>query len=268
MTRAAAAHDVEVRVHLTERSGHARELASRCVDEGCDVVAAMGGDGTANEVAQALIGTPVPLGILPCGSGDGLARGLRIPASFTRAFAIVVGGETRAIDVGYVNNEPFLNVLGLGFDAAVGELFARRATRGAWGYIVNSVRLVWTYRSLDYVVVCGEDRRSGPMFLVGFANLPEYGNGAVLAPDADPGDGQLDVILAEAGSPWRQIWRARRLFWRHRTAAEGITRLRTADATVTGARLLGHLDGEVRELTSPARIRVAASALRVRVRRD
>jgi diacylglycerol kinase family enzyme len=108
------------------------------------------------------------------------------------------------------------------------------------------------------------------MFLVGFANLPEYGNGAVLAPDADPADGQLDVILAEAGSPWRQIWRARRLFWRHRAPADGITRLRTSEATVTGARLLAHLDGEVREIASPARVRVAAAALRVRVprRRD
>ncbi len=265
VTRAAAARGLDLRVSVTARAGHARELAAQALQEGCEVVAAMGGDGTVNEVAQALVGSGVPLGVLPCGSGDGLARGLQIPANLSRAFSIVVDGRTRAMDVGYVNDQPFLNVLGLGFDAAVGELFAKRSTRGAWGYIVNSAKLVWSYRALDYTLVWAEGRRSGPLFLLGVANLPEYGNGAVLAPGADPSDGQLDVILADAGSPWRQIWRARRLFWRHHAPAEGITRFRLSEATVTGARLLAHLDGEVCELTSPAHIRVAPSALQVRV---
>jgi YegS/Rv2252/BmrU family lipid kinase len=264
----AAAAGVDATVMLTERRGHARQLAQQCVDAGCDAVIAMGGDGTVNEVAQALVGTSVALGILPCGSGDGLAQGLRLPTELPEAIQVALSPVTMAIDVGYAGDRLFLNILGIGFDAAVGQLFATRAKRGALGYVTKSWQLVWSYRSAHYEVRwdtgAGEQVRSGHKFLIGFANAPEYGNGAKLAPDASFQDGIVDIVLVDAGTPLEQIWRARRLFWRHRSPARGMERARALHATVRGASIVGHLDGEVFETSGELEIRIRPQALLVR----
>lgn len=259
---------VDATVLMTERPGHARALAQTCVDAGCEAVIAMGGDGTVNEVAQALVGTSVALGIVPCGSGDGLARGLRLPTTLMDAMRVALTPSTTAIDVGYAGDRIFLNIAGIGFDAEVGRLFATRATRGAFGYVVKSLQLVWTYRAPDYEVRwhtgAGEEIRNGRKFLVGFANAPEYGNGAVLAPDASVRDGLVDLVLVDAGSPWQQIWRARRLFWRHRRGARGLERARATRASVRGQTIVHHVDGEVFETSGTLEIRVRPQALLVR----
>lgn len=256
---------VDADIRLTAAPGDGRGLARSCADRGCGVVIAMGGDGTVNEVAQGLIGTSVPLAIVPCGSGDGLARGLGLPTHWSRALQVAVTGATTMIDVGYANDRVFLNICGIGFDAAVGQVFATRKKRGALGYVQKSAQLVWSYRAAHYDVICDGHQRSGRLFLVGFANSSEYGNGAMLAPDADVRDGLLDVVLVTAGSPVRQIWRARRLYWRHRAQAEGLERLRTRTATITGGPIVCHLDGEVWEVDGPLGIRVEPRALMVKV---
>lgn len=263
----AAALGAVVDVHLTNAPGHATALARTAVAGGANIVVAMGGDGTVNEVARALIGTSVALGIVPCGSGDGLARGLGLPTDRRTALETALMGDTRRIDVGYANNQPFLNVAGVGFDAEVGRLFATRAKRGAIGYILMSAQHVWTYVSANYDVQFDEVRRTGPMFLVGFANSAEYGNGAILAPGADVQDGVLDVLIVKAGSAFGQMWRARRLYWRPGAPAAGMERLRTRTARISGDRLMYHLDGEPFETAGSIEIRVERQALAVKVRR-
>lgn len=263
---AAAARGLSVDVQLTAAPGHATALARTAVDQGADVVVAMGGDGTVNEVARALIGTSVALGIVPCGSGDGLARGLGLPIDRRAALEVALTGGTTHIDVGFANNQPFLNVAGVGFDAEVGRLFATRKTRGPLGYIVMSAQHVWRYTSAHYDVVLDDVRRSGPMFLVGFANSAEYGNGAILAPEADVRDGVLDVLIVSAGSALGQLWRARRLYWRPGAPAAGMERLRTRTARISGERLMYHLDGEPFETTGSLEIRVERRVLAVKVR--
>jgi diacylglycerol kinase (ATP) len=252
-------------IRLTTAQGHARALAQECLASGCEVVVAMGGYGTVNEVAQGLLGSDVPLGIVPCGSGDGLAMGLKLPTSWRRALQVAIAGKTSRMDVAYVNDRLFLNVAGIGFDAAVGKVFATRRKRGALGYVSKSFSLVWSYQALHYELECDDERRAGRKFLIGFANAPEYGNGAVLAPDADIRDGLLDVLIADGGSPLRQIWRARRLFWNRRAPAEGLERLRTQTARVTGDRMIAHVDGEVFEASGTLAIRVVPLALAIRV---
>lgn len=263
----AAALGFAVDVHLTNAPGHATELARAAVTIGTDVVVAVGGDGTVNEVARALIGTPVALGVVPCGSGDGLARGLGLPTDRRAALEAALTGDTKQIDVGYANNQPFLNVAGIGFDAEVGRLFATRKTRGPLGYILMSAKHVWTYASAHYDVQFDDARRTGPMFLIGFANSAQYGNGAILAPDADVQDGVLDVLIVKAGSAFGQMWRARRLYWRPGAPAVGMERLKTRTARISGDRLMYHLDGEPFETTGSIEIRVERQALAVKVRR-
>lgn len=261
----AAEMGIAVDVHMTTGSGHARDLARTARETGAEVVVAMGGDGTVNEVAQGLVGGDAALGIVPCGSGDGLARGLGLPRDRRAAFEVALTGVTSRMDVGYANDQVFLNVAGVGFDAAVGQLFAARKTRGALGYVVKSVSLVWSYEAPYYEVACDEARRSGRKFLIAFANAPEYGNGAVLAPDADVRDGVLNVLIVDAGNPASQIWRARRLYWNRRAQATGMERLQTRTARITSDHIVYHLDGEVFTTDGALDIRVERQALAVRL---
>jgi diacylglycerol kinase (ATP) len=264
----ARAAGIDATVVMTERRGHARELAQGFVAAGCDGVIAMGGDGTVNEVAQALVGTTTPLAILPCGSGDGFARGLGVTTDLERSMQIALTATRVAVDVGYAGDRLFLNIAGIGFDAAVAHQFATRTKRGVIGYVSAGLGLVWTYNAPDYDLTWdaghGEERLQGSRFQMSFANSSAYGNGAVLAPDASLRDGLLDMVLVNPGSPIQQTWRARRLFWNHRRAVNGIERFRVVRATVRGESLVGHVDGEPFEASGSLEIRVRPQALMVR----
>jgi diacylglycerol kinase family enzyme len=264
----ADAAGVTATIVMTEGPGHARELVQGFVDARCDSVIAMGGDGTVNEAAQALVDTSIPLGILPSGSGDGLATGLGLTTDLERSMHIALTAAPVAIDVGYAGDRLFLNIAGIGFDAAVAHLFASRSTRGALGYIGTGTRLAWSYAAPEYEVRWQtgdvEEVRRGPKLLLGFANGPTYGNLAVLSRDASLCDGLLDMVLVSAGGPVRQVWRARRLFWNHRREAEGLERARIVRATVSADTLLGHLDGEPFEAAGTLEIGVRPGALWVR----
>jgi diacylglycerol kinase (ATP) len=261
----AAAAGVEARVHLTTSAGEARELARMLAQDDCSVVMAMGGDGTVNEVAQGLIGSEVPLGLLPSGSGDGLARGLGIPADLPRAFAVALAGDTIRMDVGYANTRLFLNVAGVGFDAAVSREFALAGRRGLAGYVRQTLGLVHLYRALRYDFEHDDDMSASECFLMAVANAPAYGNGAVPAPDADVTDGVFDVLMISAGTPVQQAWRSRRLFWRRRAAAGGVSRRQARRVVVRAPEILFHLDGDVQPVVDQLAIEIAPGALAVRV---
>jgi diacylglycerol kinase family enzyme len=254
----ASAHAVDVAT--TARAGHAAELAAAYVSQGYDRVIAWGGDGTINETAGPLIGTAVSLGIVPSGSGDGFARGLGVSRDPERAFRLAAGAA-RPMDVGWLGERHFLNIAGVGFDAAVAAAFNRRATRGKRGYIVDGLRGVWAYESRHYQVDAGGHRLDGPCFVAAFANCPQYGSGIVLAPEADPADGQLDMVLVAGGSAWRQLWRSRRLGFRRMAPAEGVTRARVTSARVTGEHLQAHVDGQTFEASGTLVVRIAPKAL-------
>jgi len=267
----AQAAGVDANVAVTEQPGHARALAQGFVDDHCDTVIAMGGDGTVHEVAQALVGTSTALGIVPAGSGSGFAIGLGLPLNPERAMRVALTSASTAIDVGFAGDRVFLNIAGVGFDAAVAHRFANRERRGLAGYLAAGFQLLGTYQASHYEVSWqtgdGEEVRRGHKYLVGFANASTYGNGAVLAPDADVQDGMLDLMLVDAGTPLRQLWRARRLFWRHRQPAEGLERSRATRATVLADTIVYHLDGEPFEASGSLEIGVRPRALLVRAGR-
>src|SRR4029453_13047696 len=233
-----------VDVASTAGPGHADELARRFVARGCDRVVVCGGDGTINEAAGPLIGTGVALGIVPSGSGDGLARGLGLRQSPAAAIARAIGEAAGAIDVGFLGERHFLNIAGVGFDAAVADVFNRRAKRGHGGYLRDSLLGVWAYQSRHYLVEVEGERFEGPRFVVAFANGREYGNGLTLVPNADFTDGLLDMVMVAGGSTLRQVWRARRLSWRRLAPAEGVRRARITSASITGEHLQCHVDGQ------------------------
>jgi YegS/Rv2252/BmrU family lipid kinase len=236
-------------VYLTREAGHATELAREAVAAGAGLVLAVGGDGTVNEVALGLVGSPAALGIVPVGSGNGLARALRIPLRPAEALAALESGARRRIDVGTINGRPFLNVAGAGFDAAVGHAFHERGKRGGrrgvLGYVGLSLLELRAYRPRRLTLEVGPERLELAAFVVTFANGPQYGSGAVINPGAKLDDGRLEVVVFEGGSPWRTLAAAPRLFLGGLEGMAGYRRLVGASAAVTAeAPVPLHCDGD------------------------
>ena len=232
-----------------------------------DRVIVWGGDGTVNEVAGPLIGTQTVLGIVPGGSGDGLAGGLKVPSDPHEAFALAASDTTLRLDIGWLGNRHFVNAAGIGFDAMVAYAFSQRRRRGFAGYVAAGFGSVASYRCATYTLNLDGATTTAPRFMVAFGNGREYGNGFVLAPDADPTDGYLDAVVVAEGSIVRQLWRARRLILAPGVAEPGIVRVRVRRAEISGPTdLMAHVDGEPFIAKSPVSIRVEPSALTVAVR--
>ena len=167
------------------------------------------------------------------------------------------------IDVGFIGERHFLNIAGVGFDAAVAVAFHRSGRYGVLSYAVHAVTGVWTYRCESYRVALDGERMDGRRFVVVFANSGQYGNGLVISPDADPSDGWLNAIVVADGPPLAQLWRARRLFVRPLSPATGVLRTRVQTASVEGESLVCHVDGEPFEATGRVAVRVERGALRI-----
>jgi YegS/Rv2252/BmrU family lipid kinase len=260
-----AARGIEAHVELTRARGHGRELAEAFVAGRFDRVIAWGGDGTVNEIAGPLIGTPVELGIVPSGSGDGFARSLGLPLVPREALARALDAPARPIDVGRLGGRHFLNIGGVGFDAAIACAFNARTRRGALGYVTGGLTSVWSYRCGTYDVELNGDRLGGERFLIAFANGRQYGNGIVISPDASPTDGWLNAIVVAGGSPLRQFWRARRLAIGRLRPAEGVLRMRVRHARVSGQAMQCHVDGESFDAAGELTVSILPGALQVTV---
>ncbi len=186
------------RLLLTERPGHATKLAAQAVAEGVRAVVAMGGDGTVNEVGRGLLGSSVALGIVPLGSGNGLARHLRLPMNTQHAIEFALNGaEILSIDVGFLNDIPFFCTAGVGFDARVAHSFAAQPGRGLSTYARTTAKTLWRYQAETYALSVGEFAiaEETRAFSITFANAGQYGNNAWIAPAARLDDGLLDLAV-------------------------------------------------------------------------
>ncbi|MHC2993039.1 diacylglycerol kinase [Pontibacter sp. HJ8] len=179
----------------TDYAGHAPELAKQAAEKGCAVVVAVGGDGTVNEVARGLLHTETALGIIPRGSGNGLARHLQVPLSVDGAIRFLNQGHRTRIDSGTINGHPFFTTAGIGFDAYISSVFAGSKHRGLKTYVELIMKEVRNYRHLPVKVTINGKTLDTDCFVLAFANAAQYGNNAYIAPLADIRDGLLDVCL-------------------------------------------------------------------------
>ena len=181
----------------TEYAGHATQIAAAAVKEQVDVVVAIGGDGTINEIARSLVHSNTALGIVPCGSGNGLARHLRIPMEPKAAIDIINKGNRLCIDYGKINNIPFFCTCGVGFDAFVSLKFADAGKRGLLTYLENTLHESLTYQPDTYEIENEEGSVKYKAFLIACGNASQYGNNAYIAPHASLTDGLMDVTILE-----------------------------------------------------------------------
>jgi len=255
---------IDLETVVTTAPGHAIELTRGFVARRFDLVIAWGGDGTANEVAGPLIGTTTALGIVAEGSGDGFARGLGLPREADAALAAAADRPGVPVDVGLFGARHFLNVAGVGFDAEVAHAFHAEGTRrGGLRYVRLGLQQAWSYRGKPYSLTLDGRHSDETFYLVAFANGREYGNGSILAPDADVSDGWLNVVILEDGPLWRQLWRARRMKFAVHRPARGIRRVLVQSATIEARHLRCQVDGEPFDAADAVDVRIAPGALRV-----
>ncbi len=184
-------------IKKTEYAGHAAILAHEAVQAGIDMVVAIGGDGTVNEVARSLTHTPTALGIIPCGSGNGLARHLQIPMDSKKAISIINQCHIECLDYGKINGLPFFCTCGVGFDAFVSFKFANAGKRGLLSYLENTLREGLRYKPETYLVEDETGTVKYKAFLIACANASQYGNNAYIAPEASMSDGLMDITIME-----------------------------------------------------------------------
>ena len=187
----------DVKIWYTEFRGHAGQIARKAVEEGIKVVVAVGGDGTVNEVARCLIHTNTALGIIPCGSGNGLARHLFIPMNPEGALQVLSTCTIEVLDYGMINDTPFFCTCGLGFDAFVSSKFAKSERRGLLTYIDNTLREGLRYKPDTYEIEIDGEKQHYKAFLIACANASQYGNNMFIAPQASMMDGLMDVTIME-----------------------------------------------------------------------
>lgn len=181
-------------VRFTQYAGHAEELARAARAR---VVVAVGGDGTLNEVARGLMGSDKILGILPCGSGDGLALCLGISRKPEKALEVIEKGKVQDLDCAAIDGRPFFSVSGVGFDAYISQRFAQASSRGLRTYVRECVRAWFGYRMQDYNLEADGRKMTVKALLITVSNSDQWGNGARINPLASTCDGMLDVAVVK-----------------------------------------------------------------------
>lgn len=251
---------------FTEYAGHATELSKQYAKMGFDAVVAVGGDGTVNEVAQGLRDTHTALGIIPTGSGNGLARHLGISLRISRAIEQINHGETIVADYGLVNDHPFFCTCGVGFDALIADKFANAGTRGMKTYMQNILKDLFTYQPETYQLR-GEGIDMNPQaFLVTFANANQWGNDAYIAPKASIQDGKMDIAILSKFPLIAAPSLAFGLFTKNIDHDAFMNTIQTKEIYVTREKEGPlHVDGEPLQMPRELHIRIVEDGLRVLV---
>ncbi|MCU0347143.1 MAG: diacylglycerol kinase family lipid kinase [Saprospiraceae bacterium] len=251
---------------LTERAGHAVELAREGVALGFDLVVAVGGDGSVNEVASQLIGTQTVLGVVPCGSGNGFAGHLGLGRDVAKAIRTLNDGLPITVDTCTLNGQPFVNLAGVGFDGTVAKRLHDSPVRGFWAYLRYTLEETLRYESQLLDIQIDGEKIQRKCLLVEVANAPIYGYGFSIVPQANFTDGKLEVLLIHDAPKWRYVlesWRFLNRSFHKSPLAECYT---GREVVIAPAKPIGaHMDGEGFQLTGEARFGIRPASLRVLV---
>jgi len=254
----------EPTIVFTEYAGHGQELAARFVEEKYEYVIACGGDGTMNEVASALVHTGVVFGIIPNGSGNGLARHLGISMSPARALEQINEHHILIIDYGFANESKFFCTCGTGFDAYVSHKFAVQGKRGVLTYLKTIFKEYIHYKPYYYVLKNEEIEIRQKAFLITFANASQYGNNAFISPHASISDGMLDVCIVKSFSFFSIPWLVILLFMKKIDMSKRISIVRVNEIVLMrqedGA---FHIDGDPVEEGKEIHVRMVPCGLKV-----
>lgn len=248
----------------TEYAGHSAELVRSCLAKGITSIVAVGGDGTVNEVARVVFEADATLGIIPCGSGNGLARTLKVPMKLEKAIACLSQSKNRRIDVGVINEHYFFCTCGVGFDAKIGKKFAQQKTRGFITYLKTTIREYFKYSPKRYKLKIDGKKLKRKAFLITVANAGQYGNNAYIAPNAQIDDGILEVCILKPFPLIKSIVLGARLFFRNFDRSRYLEVISGRTIVFKKKKKMQfHIDGDPIKLQGPVKIDIIPAGLNV-----
>jgi len=250
---------------FTTYAGEAKILSQNAVQEGFDVVVAAGGDGTINEVASGILGSNIALGIIPLGSGNGLARSFGIPLNLNDSIEFLRNPQMEMVDVGKVNDHYFFGVCGLGFDAIIGKKFQEFGTRGPLPYFFIGIREYIRYNPETIILQFNDQELVVSPLLITISNTPQYGNGAIISPGADPQDGIFEICIIDMLSIFKAVSSTRKLFNGTINKIAEYTQLSTKNLKIVAENDKGviHTDGEPHHRPQITNIKLLNNTLKV-----
>jgi diacylglycerol kinase (ATP) len=250
-------------IAYTKAAKHAITIAKEAAQRGVNIITAVGGDGSVNEVGQALIGTNSALAILPAGSGNGLARHLKIPMDLEKALEVITRGHVNIIDTAELNGKPFMGMAGIGFDAKIGWEFARFGKRGFSSYLKVFLKEIKKYTPGVYKITTSSGTIEKKALLISFANGSQYGNNAAISPNSDIKDGLLDICILRPFPWYVTLPMAVRLFNGAMHGSRYIEIIQSAGVSVEQTDVIAHIDGEPVEVGNQVQAKINPLSLKV-----
>jgi len=251
-------------VEFTKRPGHAAEISRHYANAGADIVIAVGGDGSVNEVVQGIVGTNVSLGIIPGGSGNGLAHFLKIPLNHKKAIDLINAGKTAKIDTGSINGHIFVSIAGIGFDGLVARRFAKERFRGFIAYLKVVAEVYPGYKPKKYILELNNQIIKTRALFIVFANSDQFGFKTTIAPDASIDDGLLDITVMQKPPLIEIPLLAGLLYWRKIDKSKFLQIYKAREAIVeTRRNRWVNIDGEPKKLGKKLTVKVHPLSLNV-----
>lgn len=234
-------HKADYTIRFTEYAGHASLLTKEFRDK-VDIVAVVGGDGSLNECGKELLYSNTALGIIPTGSGNGLARHLKIPLTPEKAVETIFKGKIKKMDTGKINDQVFLSTAGIGFDAHIAYEFSKKKKRGFIAYISTVRKELKNFKPIDYEI--SEQGLSGKAFMVSIANIPQFGNNFTIHPGAIEDDGLLNLTVITPFPTYKIPGMARKFFTGKINRSNYYKGKTGNEFTIISPSSIVHLDGE------------------------
>ena len=234
----------EIHFEYTKAPHHATELSRNAASQGFDIVVAVGGDGSVNEVSKGLLGSQTALAILPAGSGNGLAWHLGIPLDLKKALVLLLEGQVVKLDCGEIAGKHFVNVCGIGFDAHVAHLFANYGKRGFLSYVKLVQKAYLNYPEQEFNLQFESQKIERKALLISIANGSQFGNNATISPLSDTNDGYMELCILKKIPWYAALFFALRLFSKRAHRSKYIEIFRVKSMRVVSSCHEIHLDGE------------------------
>lgn len=247
----------------TNAAKHAIELSKKAVSKGFNIVVAVGGDGSINEIARGLIDTDTALAIIPTGSGNGLARHLDIPLNLIKSIKVINKGNEKRIDTAQINDEYFFNVSGVGFDAFIGVKIAKLVKRGFFAYFKLIAQEFFHFKHLDFELTIEGKTYPKKAFLICFANGPQWGNNAFISPLADCRDGFIDIAILKNVSIFNVTKIGFQVLNKTIHKSSNMEIIRAKEFTLKQTPTIAHIDGEPVEIGNTLSVKLNPLSLKV-----
>ena len=251
-------------IAYTDGPGHATEISRKAAEDGIEIVVAVGGDGTVNETAAGLVDTATALAIVPAGSGNGLARHLKIPMNLKGAIDIINQGKILKIDTATINDQLFVNVAGVGFDASVAKKFAVAGKRGFSTYLRITTNSYKNYEPKKYTMIVDGKVIKRRALLISFANSSQFGNNTSIDPSASVSDGYIDVCIVGKMPYWKAVLLSPLLFLKKFDQTKYIEIIRAKEVVLKRKKGKSiHLDGDPKTMGKELTMKINPLSLNV-----